>query len=146
MGYRRPGVVRENRVWTVVALAYSTINTVSSGLARIKLCGDRVGSIHSQLMFVLCLRQAQVQSRPRVLCTLTRLPSRKALWMHSRITPKSRISSFESSLPEEQIRARRVSCRGCATPRTVQSSTGSFHGELAVGYVLVPSRTFVLII
>ena len=74
-------------------------------------------------LFVRQTHNRRVQPHTRVVSApLTRLPSHKtfALWTHSRITPKSQISSFESSLSEEQIRGRRRFCRKYATPRRVQ--------------------------
>jgi hypothetical protein len=110
----------------------------------------------SQLMFVLCLydkHTTQVQSASHTcsIGTLTRLPSHKtfALWTHSRITSESQVSSFESSLSEEQMRGRRRFCRTCATTRRSRKYLGLVHGKLAIrtiGYVLVPRGTFVLII
>ena len=83
--------------------------------------------------------------------TLPRLPSHKtfALWTHSRITPESQVSSFESSLSEEQMPGRRQFCRKSATPLRSRKYLGLIHRELAIrtiGYVLVPRGTFILII
>ncbi len=116
--------------------------------------GRRAKVPSSQLMFVLCLynkHTTQVQPHTCSISTLTRLPSHKsfALWTHSRITPESQVSSFESSLSEEQMRGRRRFCRKCATPRRSRIYLGLVHRELAIGtigYVLVPRGTSVLII
>jgi hypothetical protein len=65
----------------------------------------------------------------------------------SRVSPESQVSSSECSLLEEQMQGRRPSYKEYATLPRVQRSTGVIDGELASGYVLVPSNgTFDLII
>jgi hypothetical protein len=56
------------------------------------------------------------------------------------------ISSSESSLLEGQTPGRRPSCSESVTPQRVQRSTGVINGDVARGYVPVPSGTFNLII
>jgi len=134
----------------------STAPVQSVKLLMAPICVERKSLIR-QLMFVRCLydkHATQVQPHTRVvsaISTLTRLSSHKtfALWTHSRITPESQVSSFESSLSEEQMPGRRQFCRKSATPLRSRKYLGLIHRELAIrtiGYVLVPRGTFVLII
>jgi len=102
-------------------------------------------------LFVRQTHNTSSASHTCSISTLTRLPSHKsfALWTHSRITPESQVSSFESSLSEEQMPGRRQFCRKSATPLRSRKYLGLIHRELAIrtiGYVLVPRGTFILII
>jgi hypothetical protein len=71
-----------------------------------------------------------------------------ALWIHSslKIFPKSQMSSSESSSLEKQTQEKHPSSREFATPPTVQRSTVLIHRAHAIGYVLVPSGAFDLIV
>jgi hypothetical protein len=68
------------------------------------------------------------------------------LWLHNRIFPMSQMSSSESSLLGKRTQERPPSSREFATPPRVQRSTVLIHRELAVGYVLVISGAFNLIV
>jgi hypothetical protein len=101
-------------------------------------------------VYVLCVR-AQGIGCAAIPGNLTRVQTPSHIifipWINPRITfnranPKPQKSSSESSLLEEQMRARHPSYKKYATPRRVQRSTGSINQGIASWYVPELSGAF----
>ena len=153
MGRQRRGEQQSQESTSTAASVSQSVKFLTASDLGVERKSPSSQSADVCTMFVRQTHNTSSASHTCSISTLTCLPSHKTftLWTHSRISPESQISSFESSLLEEQIRGRRRFCRKCATPtpRRSRKYLGLVHGELAIrtiGYVLVPSGTFVLII